>query len=576
MGAKISAITGNTITALGLSDANIGNLVQMGAEGVYGEIISVSGENTVIQAYEETIGLHINDEITDLKKPLSIELGPGLLSNIFSGIGRRLDFLPGNFLGKGEPLLALDRKKKWEFKALKKKGDEVVGGDILGEVDETELIKTRIMVPPDIDGEIINISSGEFTVNQNIAKIKRRAGGTADINMIQTWPVKKRRPVSARLNSYEPFLSGQRVFDALFPINKGGTATLPGGFGVGKTISEQQFAKFSNTDISIYIGCGERGNEMADVLNTFPSITDPRSGKSIMNKTVLIANTSNMPIIAREASIFTGMTIAEFYRDMGYSVLLTADSTSRWAEALRQLGSDLGEVPVEEGFPASLFSSLASFYSRAGMVKALGSDGRIGSVTVISAVSPPGGDFSEPVTQTTLRLVDAYWELDNRLSNTRHYPPVNWTDSYSLVAEQMRKFYEDNVGKQFYDCSKNILDLLRDSDKINEIASIIGRDALPDKQAATLRLSDIIKLYFLQQNAFDKEDSYMDVKTTYKVMGLLNKLISKINSFLASGKKYTDIKSDQIWDDLSNLKHKDKLDDLEKEIDALGSERKAK
>ncbi len=574
MESKISAITGSIITATGLNGANIGNMVQMGPEGAYGEIISVSGDNTLIRAYEETIGLRINDIITDLGRPLSIELGPGLLSNIFSGIGRRLDMLKGNFLSKGEIILTLDRTKKWDFKAIKKKGDHVSSGDILGGVQETELINTKIMVPPGVDGEILSISSGEFTVNQNIAKIKNGSGTATEINMIQIWPVKKRRPINSRLEVYAPLLSGQRVFDAFFPIQKGGTATLPGGFGVGKTVSEQQFSKFSNTDISIYVGCGERGNEMADVLNSFPSIMDPHSGKSIMNKTVLIANTSNMPIVAREASIFMGVTIAEFYRDMGYSVLLTADSTSRWAEALRQLGSDLGEMPVEEGFPASLFNSLASFYSRAGIVRTLGSDDRTGSITIISAVSPPSGDFSEPVTQTTLRLVDAYWELDKQLSNARHYPPVNWTDSYSLAVENLRPFYEQKIGKQFYVYSKKILDLLRDSDKINEIASIVGRDALPDKQAAILRMADVIKLYLLQQNAFDEEDSYTDIKITYKMMEIVSKLIDKVNALLDTGIRYGDLKANSIWENMSNLRHKSALDVLEKQVSDLNTDKK--
>lgn len=576
MEAKISAINGNTIVVSGLSNANVGNLIKMGAIGAYGEVISVSGENATVQAYEDTLGLRINETVTDLKKQLFIELGPGLLSNIFDGLGRRLDLIGSNFIKSGEPIFSLDRKKKWEFKALKKKGDSVVEGDGLGEVQETDLIKTKIMVPPGISGKVIEIVSGQFTVNQVIAKIKNKDEKVIEIDMIQTWPVRKRRPVSSQLSQYEPLLSGQRVFDALFPIHMGGTAALPGGFGVGKTISEQNFSKFSNTDISIYVGCGERGNEMADVLNSFPAIIDPHSGKPILDKMVLIANTSNMPIIAREASIFTGITIAEFYRDMGYSVLLTADSTSRWAEALRELGGELGEMPVEEGFPASLFSSLAAFYSRAGTVKVMGSEGLTGSISIVSAISPPGGDFSEPVTQTTLRLVDAYWELDSRLSNMRHYPPVNWTDSYSSTAENLRVFYEKEFGKQFFAYSKQILDLLRDSDKINEIASIVGRDALPDKQAATLRLSDIVKLYFLQQNAYDKEDSYTDIKTTYKMMETLCKLIVKVDALLDSGVKYSEIKSNPIWDRFSDLKHSTELSRLQKEVDAFVPEKKPK
>jgi V/A-type H+-transporting ATPase subunit A len=573
MEAKISGINANTIHAIGLESASIGNIVQLGDLEVYGEIIAVAGANTIIQAYEETTGLKINDSVKDLKKPLTIELGPGVLSNIFDGLGRRLDLTNNNFIERGFPLISLDKKKKWDFKPTKAEGDTVVSGDIIGEVQETDLIKNKIMVPLGIEGKITKIEEGQFTVNQKVAEITMSDGKLATVTMAQVWPIRKKRPIAFKINHYEPLITGQRVFDAFFPLHKGGSAALPGGFGSGKTLAEQQFAKFSNTDISVYVGCGERGNEMAGVLSTFPSITDPYSNKSIMNKTVLIANTSNMPIIAREASIFTGITIAEFYRDMGYSVLLTADSTSRWAEALRELGSELGEMPVEEGFPASLFASLASFYSRAGMAQVLGSDKRKGSITIVSAISPPGGDFSEPVTQTTMRLVDALWELDTKLSNMRHYPAVNWADSYSLTSSNLSAYYEDKFGKQFSIYSKKLLNLLNSADKIDEIASIVGRDALPDKQAATLRIADIIKLNFLQQNAFDKEDRYTDIKIIYRMMEILAKLIDRVTFLLDSGTKFADFKNNLIWSNLSNLKHAPELDNLEKEVDSLSSKK---
>ncbi len=569
MEAKITQINGNTVVATGLADPKIGNMVHMGPNNLYGEVISIIGENSTIQAYEDTVGLRINDAVVDLNTQLSIELGPGLLSNIFDGLGRRLSAIDDNFIRKGMPLISLDREKKWHFKPTKKAGDAVGEGDIIGEVEETSLISTKIMVPVGRAGKIASISEGEFTVNQEIAKIITSEDRQVVLTMLQVWPVRIARPFRKKLSTYEPLLTGQRIFDTLFPLHKGGSACIPGGFGTGKTVSEHQFAKFSNTDISIYIGCGERGNEMADVLNSFPSIKDPRSGKPIIEKMVLIANTSNMPIIAREASIFTGVTIAEYYRDMGYSVLLTADSTSRWAEALRQLGSELGEMPVEEGFPASLFSNLASFYSRAGVVSAIGSPDRSGSVTIIGAVSPPAGDFSEPVTQTTTRLIDTYWELDNRLSNVRHYPPVNWTDSYSLAADSLSEYYTKNVGPSFFVYSKQILDLLNESDRINEIASIIGREALPDRQAVVLRLSDVVKLYFLQQNAFDAEDTFTPIDVSYNIMSLLSRLITNVLSIIDGGTEYSELKKDGIWDDAQMLRHKADHDKLSKEIDSL-------
>ncbi len=570
MVAKVLAINENTIIAAGLENSHVGNLVRIGKDKIFGEIVSVSGKETSIQAYEDTNGIRINDEMEDLNEPLSIELGPGLLTNIFDGLGRRLSALNSNFIARGATLISLDRQKKWSFKALKKKDDTVESGDVLGEVKETALITTKILVPPGVRGKIIDISSGEFTVNQNIAELKDPEGNSFKLNMIQKWPVRMPRPFRSKLNLHDPLLTGQRVFDTLFPIAKGGTVALPGGFGVGKTFLEHAFAKFSNTDISIYVGCGERGNEMAEVLNSFPSVLDPHSGKSIMNKMVLIANTSNMPIIAREASIFTGITIAEFYRDMGYSVLLTADSTSRWAEALRELGSEMGEMPVEEGFPSSLFSSLAAFYSRAGVVDTLGTDKKSGSVTIIGAISPPGGDFSEPVTQTTARLADSYIELDSKLAGERHYPPVNWTNSYSPLSGEIQQFYKKNIGPDFFTYVKKLLDLLHESDKINEIASIVGREALPDKQAAILRLSDIAKLFFLQQNAFDEEDAYTPIEITYKMMNILTSFIDKITSMIDSGAKYSDIKSNPIWERMSDLKHATALDKLEKDVNALG------
>jgi len=525
---EIIKVSGTVIVGSGIPDVEIGEVMEVGSERLIGEVIRIFEDSFAIQVYEPTSGLKIGDPIYGTGKKLVAELGPGLLQNIFDGIGRPLEDLiklSGPFIRRGIKVNTLPRDRKWVFKPTVEAGIDVGPGDIIGEVQETPMLVHKIMIPPNMSGKLLEIYEGEFTIEQPIGKLETREG-VKDIFMYQEWPVREPRPIArgGRLPLEKPLLTGQRVIDVFFPVAKGGAACIPGGFGTGKTITLHQLAKWSDADVVVYVGCGERGNEMAEVLTDFPELEDPRTGRPLMERTVLIANTSNMPVSAREASVYIGITIAEYYRDMGYDVALMADSTSRWAEAIREISGRLGEMPVERGFPAYLPDRIAEFYERAGRVVALGKPERVGSVTVMGAVSPPGGDFNEPVTVHTLRFTGVFWALDADLAYSRHFPAIHWLKSYSLYAEQILKGYVEaiyerekkvvevwpEIRKEFPDYRAEALRILSNSAEVESIAKIIGEKALPDDQRLLLLTSELIKEGFLRQNAFDPVDSYSE------------------------------------------------------------------
>ncbi|MBR9699540.1 V-type ATP synthase subunit A [Candidatus Woesearchaeota archaeon] len=508
-------IAGPVVVAKGIS-ANMYDLVKVGNEKLMGEVIQIDGDKIIIQVYEDTSALQPGEPVINTKKPLSIELGPGLLTSIYDGIQRPLPVLQqeqGDYIFRGLEAPGLDPKKKWDFKAKVKKGDAVKPGQVIGEVEETPGIMHSIMVPLDKEGKIKEISSGKYTVDEPVGKLD---DGTI-LKMKQLWPVRKARPVGKKLNPTVPLITGQRIFDALFPLAKGGVAAIPGPFGAGKTVAQQTLAKWADADIVVYVGCGERGNEMTEVLKEFPALIDPKSGKALMNRTVLIANTSNMPVAAREASVYTGVTIAEYFRDMGYSVAMMADSTSRWAEAMREISSRLEEMPGEEGYPAYLATRLAQFYERAGRAIPKGKK-KEGSVTLIGAVSPPGGDFSEPVTQNTLRVTKAFWALDAKLAQRRHFPSINWLTSYSLYRDALEPWFAENVGKDFKKLQTEFMSILQEEEKLLQIVQLVGSDALPDREQLTLEVARMIREFFLQQNAFHAVDTFCDLKKTRAIM----------------------------------------------------------
>jgi V/A-type H+-transporting ATPase subunit A len=519
--AKIYRISGPVVIAKGLK-ARMYDLVKVGKEELMGEVIQIDGDKTTIQVYEDTTGLKPGEKVENTNAPLSIELGPGMLSTIYDGIQRPLPELmekQGNFIERGVSLPGLNRNKKWEFKATAKKGDTVQGGDVLGTVQETKNITHKILVPPFVSGKIKEISSGSFKVTDTIAVLDNGK----KLSLMHKWPVRKPRPYKEKLMPSIPLITGQRILDSLFPIAKGGTGSIPGPFGSGKTVSQQQLAKWSDAEIVVYIGCGERGNEMTEVLTEFPELLDVKSGRPLMERTVLIANTSNMPVAAREASVYTGMTIAEYFRDQGFDVSLMADSTSRWAEAMREISSRLEEMPGEEGYPAYLAARLSEFYERAGRVKVLGNRKEKGSVTAIGAVSPPGGDFSEPVTQNTLKITKVFWALDAKLAQRRHFPSINWLDSYSLYAEQLENWFIENVAEDWVKVRRQVMKVLQKEASLQEIVQLIGSDALPEKEQVTMEVARLIREGFLQQNAFHEVDSYCSLKKQY---GILKGIVS--------------------------------------------------
>jgi len=579
---KIIKVSGPLVVAEGMEEANIYDVCKVGESGLIGEIIEMRGDKASIQVYEETSGIGPGDPVITTGSPLSVELGPGLIESMFDGIQRPLDALmeasKSNFLKKGISVPSLNRTKKWEFKVTAKVGDEVSEGYVIGTVQETAVVKQKIMIPIGIEGKIKEIKSGDFTVTETICVVQT-TNGDKEVTLMQKWPVRKGRPYARKINPVEPMLTGQRVIDTFFPVAKGGAAAIPGPFGAGKTVTQHQIAKWGDTEIVVYVGCGERGNEMTDVLNEFPELIDPKTGESLMKRTVLIANTSNMPVAAREASIYTGITIAEYFRDMGYSVSIMADSTSRWAEALREMSGRLEEMPGDEGYPAYLGSRLAEYYERAGMVQCLGNDGRIGSITAIGAVSPPGGDISEPVSQSTLRIVKVFWGLDAQLAYQRHFPAINWLSSYSLYADTVDKWMNENVAEDFGELRMEAMTLLQEEASLQEIVRLVGIDALSEKDRLKLDVAKSIREDYLQQNSFHEVDTYTSLNKQYKMLKLIMEYKREAQKALEAGVYLNSILAlEDLKDRIARSKyvHEDELDkisqisvDLKAAIDEL-------
>ncbi len=571
---KIVKIAGPLVVAEGLSGAKMYEVVYVGNERLMGEIIELRGDRASIQVYEETGGLGPGDPVFPSGAPLSVELGPGLIESIFDGVERPLDAIRervGDFIERGVHVPALDREKKWHFVPTKKQGDEVEGGDPLGYVQETPLVKHIIMVPPDVKGTIAEIKEGEYTITETVAKIKRKDGEVVNVQMMQVWPVRKPRPFKKKLPPTVPMVTGQRVIDTFFPVAKGGTACVPGPFGSGKTVIQHQLAKWSDADIVVYIGCGERGNEMTDVLIEFPELKDPRSGKPLMNRTVLIANTSNMPVAAREASVYTGITIAEYFRDMGYTVALMADSTSRWAEAMREISGRLEEMPGEEGYPAYLAARVAQFYERAGRVKCLGTEDKEGALTVIGAVSPPGGDLQDPVVQATLRVVKVFWSLEAKLAYRRHFPAINWLTSYSLYRETVKEYFNENVSKDFFDLTTEAMKILEKEAELEEIVRLVGAESLSPQDQLLLEIARSIREDFLHQNAFHEVDTYASLKKQYLMLNNILQWHRKASSMLKRGVDIKELKQLDIWEKLARMKYypETQLNELEKLLEEI-------
>lgn len=549
-------ISGPVVIASGLEGAQMYDVVRIGELGLIGEIIRLEGDKATIQVYEDTTGLRPGDKVVNTKQPLSLELGPGLLTSIYDGIQRPLDVLRmqgGDFISRGYSSAPLKEDKKWEFVPVKKKGEDVFPGDILGKVQETPLIEHRIMVPFNAKGQLVDIQEGGFTVKDKVATIQN-SNGKIEVGLSSRWLVRAPRPVLRKLPPETPLLTGQRVLDTFFPVAKGGTAAIPGPFGSGKTVAQQQLAKWADSDVIVYVGCGERGNEMAEVLATFPELEDPKSKRPLMERTILIANTSNMPVAAREASIYTGITIAEYYRDMGYNVALMADSTSRWAEALREISGRMEEMPGEEGYPAYLGRRLAEFYERAGKVVVVSPEERIGSVTVVGAVSPPGGDFSEPVSQNTLRVTRVFWALDASLASRRHFPSINWLTSYSLYVDEMSEWYKKSVAKEWIELRKEALEILQREAELQEIVQLVGFDALPEPEKGVLDTARAIREDYLQQSAFDEVDTYTSIKKQHIMLSTILEFGRREMQAIKQGAQASQISSLKVRDKIARLK----------------------
>ena len=524
MSGTITKVSGPLVVAENLADANVSDVVRVGSQRLIGEILNMTGDKASIQVYEETSGLGPGAVVETTGMPMSVELGPGMLDNIYDGIQRPLPemrALSGDSITRGTDVPALNREKKWDFVPVAKLGDKVIAGDVLGTVQETSAILHKIMVPYGVSGEVVSLNAGEHVVTDVVAVVRDAKGVDHELTMIQRWPVRIARPYTKKYVPSRPMNSGQRIIDTLFPIAKGGTAAVPGPFGSGKTVVQHQLAKWSDVDIVIYIGCGERGKEMTDVLMEFPELKDPRNGEPLMKRTVLIANTSDMPVAAREASIYTGITIAEYFRDMGYDVAVLADSTSRWAEALREMSGRLEEMPGEEGYPAYLASRLAQFYERAGVVECLGADDRQGSVTAIGAVSPPGGDISEPVSQATMRIVKVFWALDSSLAYARHFPAINWLTSYSLYMDTLAPWYTEQFGEGYMANRTKSMHILQEESELQEIVRLVGQDALSPADRLTMETAKMIREDFLQQNAFVDEDAYSSYAKQYRLLDII-------------------------------------------------------
>ncbi len=569
---KIVKVSGPLVVAENMDEANVYDVVKVGEKKLIGEIIEMRGDRASIQVYEETAGIGPGEPVISTGEPLSVELGPGLLENMFDGIQRPLDMIRaevGDFLEKGVDVKPLNREKKWHFIPKKKVGDKVSTGDILGIVHETEVVEHKIMVPYGIEGTVEYINEGDYTVLETVAKISGK-----DITMLQKWPVRRGRRYKKKINPTEPLITGQRVIDTFFPVTKGGTACVPGPFGSGKTVVQHQFAKWGDAQIVVYIGCGERGNEMTDVLMEFPEIIDPKTGQSLMKRTVLIANTSNMPVAAREASIYTGITIGEYYRDMGYSVSIMADSTSRWAEALREMSGRLEEMPGDEGYPAYLSSRAAEFYERAGKVVCFGEGDRIGALTVIGAVSPPGGDISEPVSQATLRIVKVFWGLDSTLAYRRHFPAINWLNSYSLYQTKVDEWMDENVSSDFSKRRKQAMKLLQEESNLQEIVRLVGKDTLSPEDQLKLEAAKSIREDFLQQNAFHEQDTFTSLHKQDKMLTMVLSYYNSAVKALSSGVYLGNILELPIRERIARAKYIDEkdVDKIDEIIDLIPKE----
>ncbi len=553
----ISYINGPVIKAKKMSEFKMREMVTVGSKKLIGEIISLEGESATIQVYEETSGIKIGEPVAATGHPLSIKLGPGIIGGIFDGIERplnKINNISEGFISEGIGLISIDTEKLYDVNLSVSKGDLLCQGEIFGEVNETPLVINKLMVPPEIEGRVIEVvRNGKYNIETPLVKLETSSGEIVDLKASQEWPARIPRPIEKRLATDKPIVTGQRVIDTFFPLAKGGTAAIPGGFGTGKTMMQHQLAKWSDADIIVYIGCGERGNEMTEVLEDFPKLIDPKSNRPLMERTVLIANTSNMPVAAREASIYTGITIAEYYRDMGYHVAIMADSTSRWAEALREISGRLEKMPAEEGYPAYLPSRLAEFYERAGYVSTLGE--REGSVSIIGAVSPAGGDFSEPVTENTKRFVGAFWGLDRKLAYSRHYPAINWLSSYSGYVGQLAEWYDENVAEDMMQLRANMLKLLFEENKLQEIVKLVGEDVLPDDQRLILEVSKLIKVGFLQQNAFHKEDSYVPLKKQYLMLKVIDTMYRRGSSAVKLGIPISIIRNEEIYSKVIKIKY---------------------
>ena len=577
---KIIKVSGPLVVAEGMDEANVYDVVQVSDNKLIGEIIEMRGDRASIQVYEETVGIGPGEPVYSTGEPLSVELGPGLLEAMFDGIQRPLkEFqeVAGDYLNKGVAVPSLNRETKWDFEPVVSAGEKVEAGDIIGTVQETSVISHKIMIPLGVEGTLKSIEKGSFTVTDTVAVVET-ANGDVNIQLMQKWPVRRGRKYKQKLNPEAPLVTGQRVIDTFFPVTKGGTACVPGPFGSGKTVVQHQLAKWADAQIIVYVGCGERGNEMTDVLMEFPEIIDPNTGQSLMKRTVLIANTSNMPVAAREASIYTGITIAEYFRDMGYSVAIMADSTSRWAEALREMSGRLEEMPGDEGYPAYLGSRAADFYERSGKVICLGKDGREGALTVIGAVSPPGGDISEPVSQATLRIVKVFWGLDANLAYRRHFPAINWLNSYSLYQTKVDSWMDVNVGTEFSQNRKRAMALLQEESSLQEIVRLVGRDTLSEKDQLKLEVAKSIREDYLQQNAFMESDTYTSLTKQDKMLQLVLKFFDEGNRGLESGAYLKEISELPVREKIARAKYmpesdldkmNDILNEIENEVDNL-------
>ena len=579
MAGKTVKISGPLIIAEGMADCKMYDVVHVSDSGLIGEIIELRGDKASVQVYEETSGLGPGEEVVSTGEPLSVELAPGLLAGIFDGIQRPLTtlfFKYGSRISRGVSVNNLDREKKWHFSPRVRSGDTVGEGDVLGVVQETEVIEHRIMVPNGMSGKVVSVQEGDFTIEDTVAVIQT-GKGKKPVSMLRKWPVRRGRPYREKLTPDTPMVTGQRVIDTLFPVARGGVAAVPGPFGSGKTVVQHQLAKWADADIIVYIGCGERGNEMTDVLHEFPALTDPKTGEPLMKRTVLIANTSDMPVAAREASIYTGITIAEYFRDMGYNVAIMADSTSRWAEALREMSGRLEEMPGDEGYPAYLSSRLAEFYERAGVVKILGAGDRCGSVTAIGAVSPPGGDLSEPVAQATLRIVKVFWGLSASLAYKRHFPAIDWLISYSLYADKLKDWFDGNVGQDFFRYRQFVMTVLQEEAALDEIVRLVGMDALSSKDRLTMETAKIIREDYLHQNAFDDVDTYTSMKKQYLMLKLIYEFYSRAKEAVEAFAPLNEILALSCKEKVGRAKYikEDNLKEFDEILKLTGSEMKS-